>query len=723
VAKRDASRRIGRYAIVRELGTGGMATVYLARHLDLDRLVALKELSAVRRGDAAFAQRFLRESRVAGSLSHPNIVTVHDYFQRDGTPYIAMEYVPGGSLRRYVGRELTPAQVGGALGGVLAGLAHAERHGVVHRDLKPENLLVAEDGQVKIADFGIAKASHDARATAALTTTGTTLGTPAYMSPEQAMGEDVGPPSDLYALGIVAFELLVGRVPFGGDTTAPMVVLMRQINDPVPAVRSVRPDVDRALSDWVGRLLVKDPRRRTPSAARAWEELDAALAGRLGPRWRDGAGLVAGARPSAPMMETPVTARAARGGRAARTAPTAATARAPRKARTAQVGSADQRTVAPRATPPTVRASREASRPPWRMIGVLAAALALVGIVLGATRAAPERTADGVGRGTVVSSGALRLTMPTGWRPVRPVPASGLPLADAVAVAPDGRADGTAVVAGMMSTAAAGTTALLPKSYLSSLGLPGDGVPPRTAVTLSEQALPAWRYRDLRPPGSTRGTTLFVVPTSAGVATVACLAPEGATAPDRAACEAVAPTLALRGARPYPTGPSATYASTLKTTLATLHRTTSTHAAALAAAPDRGERARAADALAKDYRRAQRRFAGLSTSPADHAANAKLVSTLRRLAGAYAALARAARHGSPEAERRRQEAVTAAGSVDGALAALRAGGYAGGSSGASGGSGATPAPRPAKPKRTSGCSEDERSDDPSDDAGDCGGEA
>ena len=154
----DVMKTVGRYEILREVGRGGMAMVYLARQTDLDRFVALKELGAFHATDPSFAQRFLRESRVAGSLSHPNIVTVHDYFEHDGTPYIAMEYVERGSLRPHVGR-MTMAQICGVLEGLLAGLTNAEQHGIVHRDLKPENLMVTSDGRVKIADFGIAKAT------------------------------------------------------------------------------------------------------------------------------------------------------------------------------------------------------------------------------------------------------------------------------------------------------------------------------------------------------------------------------------------------------------------------------------------------------------------------------------------------------------------------------------------------------------------------------------
>src|SRR5919204_474226 len=218
-------RTVGRYEILREIGRGGMAAVYLARQIDLDRQVALKELGAFHAADPAFAERFLRESRVAGSLSHPNIVTVHEYFEHEGTPFIAMEYLPRGSLRPLM-NELGLAQVAGVMEALLAGLTHAAAHGIVHRDLKPENLMITAEGRMKIADFGIAKAVNQMQTGAFLTATGTTVGTPTYMAPEQAMAKDIGPWTDLYSVGVIAYELLVGQVPFH-DTTTPMAILLR----------------------------------------------------------------------------------------------------------------------------------------------------------------------------------------------------------------------------------------------------------------------------------------------------------------------------------------------------------------------------------------------------------------------------------------------------------------------------------------------------------------
>jgi Protein kinase domain len=296
---------VDRYEIVREIGRGGMATVYLARQADLGRLVALKKLDLVGVGDPARARRFLREARMAGALSHANVVTVYDYLEQDGTPYIAMEYVSGGSLRPHVGAGRTLAQVAGVLDGLLAALTQAQVHGIVHRDLKPENVLVTPEGTVKVTDFGIAKASDRILNSASLTAAGTTIGTPAYMAPEQALGEAVSERTDLYAIGVIAFELLVGHAPFS-DTEAAVGVLMRQVNDTIPPVHTMRPDVHPAVSAWIGRLLVKEPRARTASAALARDELDDTMSSLLGPRWLRDAPLPApGATFAVPVVDGP----------------------------------------------------------------------------------------------------------------------------------------------------------------------------------------------------------------------------------------------------------------------------------------------------------------------------------------------------------------------------------------------------------------------------------
>jgi hypothetical protein len=297
---------LGRYQVIGEVGRGGMAVVYEAVHVELGKPVAVKEL-VLGAADANLAERFLREARTSGALSHPNVVAVFDYFEHEGLPYIAMEYVGGGSLRPLVG-TLTLAQVSGVLEGVLAGLAHAERHGIVHRDLKPENLLVTDEGLVKIADFGIAKAIDRTAVGHSLTATGMTVGTPTYMAPEQARAERVGPRADLYSLGVIAYEMLTASVPFGGADTPVAAILMQHISQPVPDPLARRPDLDPELAAWTLRMLAKEPTARPAGAAQAWDELEPIVLRLLGPRWRKQATLpVPAPRPSLPPapFETP----------------------------------------------------------------------------------------------------------------------------------------------------------------------------------------------------------------------------------------------------------------------------------------------------------------------------------------------------------------------------------------------------------------------------------
>jgi serine/threonine protein kinase len=376
--------RVGRYEVLRELGRGGMATVHLARQLDLDRLVALKRLDGLAEQSDVRVRRFVREARLAASLSHPNIVTVHDAFEVDGVPYIAMELVPGGTLRALLA-GLSPEQIAGVLDGVLAGLDHAERHHIVHRDLKPENLMVTAEGGIKITDFGIAKATSVAHGDdGPLTTAGVAIGTPAYMAPEQALAEEAGPQTDLYALGVVAFEMLTGRVPFE-DPDSPVRVLMRHVSEAPPLVVDLRPRVDPELSEWVAALLAKEPSDRPASAAAARERLEDIVLRLHGPRWRREAPL-------------PFRADSASSPTAALQSP-ADTPPSSMASRTAPGRLSDDLTRAARRTPPApaVRDDTAALASPRRARGMpRAATLALVASVAAAAIAAG---ANGVGGG------------------------------------------------------------------------------------------------------------------------------------------------------------------------------------------------------------------------------------------------------------------------------------------------------------------------------------
>ena len=284
------ARTVGRYEILRRIGQGGMATVYLARQPRLDREVALKELDRFGIADqVVFRSRFVREAKLAASLNHANIVTVLDYFEHDDRPYIAMEYLEGGSLRDYLG-ELSLAQIMGVLEGLLAGLTHAEDREIAHRDIKPENILVTQDGKVKLTDFGIARAYT--AALSVLTVKGTTVGTPKYMAPEQGTGGALSARTDLYAVGIVAYEMLVGHVPFDSEENA-LAIVWQHVHDPLPDPREARPDLDPRICRWLEELLRKDPADRPPSARAALDALEELIVDLLGPHWRRAARLPA----------------------------------------------------------------------------------------------------------------------------------------------------------------------------------------------------------------------------------------------------------------------------------------------------------------------------------------------------------------------------------------------------------------------------------------------
>jgi hypothetical protein len=285
-----------------------MAVVYLAHQPALDRHVALKQLDLDVQ-DVTLAQRFVHEARLAAALDHTNVVTLFDFFEHDGVPYIAMEYVSGGSLRPLVGDVSLP-QIFGILEGVLNGLGHAEERAIAHRDLKPENVLITGRGAVKIADFGIARA-YDAL-TGHLTSTSAAIGTPAYMAPEQALSERLGPYTDIYAVGVMAYEMLAGRPPFGNGIT-PMAVLYAHVHQPPPPLADVAPDTPESLRNWVEWLLAKAPEDRPASAAEAWEALEEIAVAELGPYWRRSAAVLppAGHVTTAMTTEEPTTPLAA----------------------------------------------------------------------------------------------------------------------------------------------------------------------------------------------------------------------------------------------------------------------------------------------------------------------------------------------------------------------------------------------------------------------------
>ena len=265
-----------RYEVLEALGSGGMADVFLAHDEVLDRDVALKVLNRRFSGDAQFVERFRREARSAATLSHPNVVPIYDRGEaEDGACYISMEYLPGGTLKERITRDapMDPKVVSETAGQIAEALQAAHEGGVIHRDVKPQNVLVTRAGDVKVGDFGIARAESSG------TMTGEeVLGTAAYMSPEQASGRPVDPRSDLYSLGVVMYEMLTGVLPFAANGS--VSVAMKHANETPASPKSRNPDVPDAIDDLVVRLLSKDPDDRPPSASALADELRSLAGGR-----------------------------------------------------------------------------------------------------------------------------------------------------------------------------------------------------------------------------------------------------------------------------------------------------------------------------------------------------------------------------------------------------------------------------------------------------------
>jgi eukaryotic-like serine/threonine-protein kinase len=250
-----------RYQLQDPIGRGGMATIYRGRDMRMDRTVAIKVLREVYSTDPKFVTRFQREAKAASVLQHPNIVQVFDYGQSDGNYFIVMELVEGTDLRRYM-RSRGVLAVDRAIiiaHDVALGLGAAHRRSIVHRDVKPQNVLVGRDGSIKLTDFGIASVYKDIN-DERLTTTGMTLGTVQYYAPEQAQGEIVSPAADVYALGIVMYEMLTGRTPFDGDT--PVAVAMQHIQDTPLPPSQFNPNIPPALEEIILRCMEKVPEMR-----------------------------------------------------------------------------------------------------------------------------------------------------------------------------------------------------------------------------------------------------------------------------------------------------------------------------------------------------------------------------------------------------------------------------------------------------------------------------
>src|SRR2546425_547248 len=278
-------RYIGKYRVKGELGRGGMGAVYLAEQPGLGREVAIKEL--LQAADPVALRRFLQEAQVMARTSHPNLVQVHDLELMGNVNYLVLEFVRGRSLRDWMNQTaLPPPQVFAVMHGVLQALDYAHRHAIVHRDMKPENVLISDEGMVKVADFGIARLTDDTGIGGTATKTGTTVGTPQYMSPEQVASSKVDGRSDLYSAGIMFYELVVGQPPFtASEADGPFTLMAKHVQAPPKPPSVHRPGLDMGLEEVILKSLSKRPEERYQSG-QEFDDAMSRVADRLCPGWQ-----------------------------------------------------------------------------------------------------------------------------------------------------------------------------------------------------------------------------------------------------------------------------------------------------------------------------------------------------------------------------------------------------------------------------------------------------
>ena len=630
-----------------------MGIVYRATQLSLMRTVALKLLATELSDDPTFRERFRREGLLQAAIEHPHIVTVYEAGETEHGLFLAMRLVRGPTLKDEVRNgKLDDERALRILTPVADALDSAHEVGLTHRDVKPQNILIGARDHAYLADFGLTNVPDEA---ARLTGTGQFIGTIDYVAPEQVRGEGATSASDVYALAGVLYETLTGSVPFAKPTEA--AVLYAHMSEAPPKPSERRPELPPEVDEVVARGMAKSPQERPGSAS----ELIRLAAQAFGPGF-------AGAVPAAPAggegapdttpaavqapgggatvaslgeatvtrdLVRPAGATAPSGAAAGATVPAAAAAGATAPAR-AQAGA--EATAAGATAPPgggttAPPAARERSRGLLRVGAlVLLVVAAAAGVAAGGSGSSEQDDGAPELRSSA-SAGNLGLSFPDGWsRLSQPEPIPGLELSDEIALAPAGGRRGQ-LAAGM--TGASGS-ALLPAPLLRRL----DGEPRGEPVKLGQ--LQALRYEGLEPEGLSERLTVFAAPTSAGVATIACVAPPRAAAAFFPDCERVAASVELTGAKPLALGPSAAYASALNAAFEPLAAAARRGSASLRAADTPAAQARAARALAGAYSDAASAVARAPAGPAERQAGARVEAALRSASAGYVRLATAA---------------------------------------------------------------------------------
>jgi Protein kinase domain len=672
------------YRIDGRLGEGGMGTVYRATQLSLERVVALKLLTAELSADPAFRERFRREGLLQAALDHPHIVTVYEAGETDNRLFLAMRMVEGPTLKDLIlRRQLDDRRALRLLTQVAEALDAAHAKGLIHRDVKPQNVLVGTGDHAYLADFGLTKGNDDA----AMTETGQFVGTIDYISPEQARGGRATARSDVYALTAVLCECLTGQVPFERSTEER--ALLAHLTEPPPRLSEMRTDIPTAMDEVIARGMAKAPEDRPASAGelmlQARRALGAAPAeSSASPASTDATRLrpAVGGPTRAPHTAAPSDPGATRLAAAAVTAPEAAHTPGGERGAAAGAHAATEappvasqpstRTPTGTGTPPGTRATTGAPNRRYVPVLIAAAVLALVaGLLLGGSSGS-----SGSAFTDSASAGYVELSFPSSWQRLGSTPTvPGLTFSQPLALS----TGSTAGASGAYSTSSgqrlltgevnASGPSLLPAAFTAALN---GTLPHPEPVRLG--AYEAYRYSGLSVHGLASPLTLYTVPTTGGVVTIACL---GSTAAGSGSqCAQIAATLKLNGTTAFGLAPSPQYASALGRTFGTLNSAVNTGTARLRAASSAAAQAAAAAQLATAYTTASRALAKLSVSPAVQSINSNLAASLAALSRDYAALASAARAGNEAAYARAQRAISSDGArTTSALTALRQAGY------------------------------------------------
>lgn len=582
--------------------------VYEATQLSLRRTVALKVLASALSSDVTFRARFRREGEIQAGVDHPNIVTVYEAGETESDLFIAMSLVRGPNLKDMITEEvLDPKRMLSILTPIASALDAAHSAGLIHRDVKPQNILVSADDNAYLADFGLTKALDKTD----LTEADHFMGTLHYVAPEQIQGESATGESDLYSLSAVLYECLTGVVPYPRNSEA--AVLYAHLSAPVPRVTDWRPELPRSIDGVIEKGMAKDPTDRYAAGRELLEEARESLRGGSHER---------------------ITARKMAVGSASST-----TVRDDPLHELLPHGSAGRGAGS--------KTSARSRLPLARAQIILAVALLAAAGVVGFLTGRPGSRQEVAGP-NFASAGGLELSFPDGWiRQETPPGISGLRFKDPIALS---HGSSVNLVAGQLRTSA---PSLLPQGFVRRLtgGPPAQNDP----VRLGEMA--AYRYRNVPPKGFSGALTLYVAPTSHGVATVACTSNVPRSNAILSECERVATSLKLTAGKAVPLGPDRNYAERLGTAIKVLNAARGTGRTRLLQAGNALGQARVAEALAVSYRSAEREISGVQVQPVVRRIHVAILTALSRASSAYIQMASAARRLDRDKYRAAEDAI------------------------------------------------------------------